>query len=161
MSELIFSAEELRPVIQYTVDSKRHTPTFAQMYEEKHWKKGAKMPASGFPTGDMIDHARVEGSCHFVKDDGIYIMSSAAERDIIKDPDGKERSRVVYAIGYDPRKNEDVWEASRAAVGGDDFVEALPLSWFTPILEDPSITAVILRVSSNNIQFALSRAPLK
>ena len=35
---------------------------------------------------------------------------------------------VVYALGYDPHKDDDVWERSRRAVGRDDFAESIPLS---------------------------------
>lgn len=58
---------------------------------------------------------------YFVKDEGIYVMNSYADKD-------HEDNLVVYALGYDPHKDEDVWERSRRAVGGDDFAESIPLS---------------------------------
>lgn len=59
---------------------------------------------------------------HFVKDDGIYLMSGAHKNLI--DPEGG--NLVVYAIGFEPG-SDDLWNRSRDAVGGDDFVEPLPL----------------------------------
>ena len=47
---------------------------------------------------------------YFVKDEGIYVMNGYAN----KDP---EDNLVVYALGYDPHKDDDVWERSWRAVG--------------------------------------------
>jgi hypothetical protein len=58
----------------------------------------------------------------FVKDEGIYIMNAYAGG---KPPN--ELGTVVFAESYDPTKDEDVWERSRQAVGGDDFGEFVPL----------------------------------
>ena len=59
-----------------------------------------------------------------VKDDGIYVMSNGSPRDV----KGKgPHCHVVYAEGFNPRKG-DVWDKCRAAVGGDDFVEFVPIT---------------------------------
>ena len=58
---------------------------------------------------------------YFVKDEGIYVMNGYANED-------PKDNLVVYALGYDPHKDDDVWERSRRAVGGDDFAESIPLS---------------------------------
>ena len=58
----------------------------------------------------------------FVKDEGIYIMNAYAGG---KPPN--ELGTVVFAESYDPNKDEEVWERSRQAVGGDDFGEFVPL----------------------------------
>ena len=58
---------------------------------------------------------------YFVKDEGIYVMNSYANED-------PEDNLVVYALGYDPHKDDDVWERSWRAVGRDDFAESIPLS---------------------------------
>ena len=57
-----------------------------------------------------------------VKDEGIYLMNAYAGG---KPPN--EVGTVVFAESYDPTKDEDVWERSRQAVGGDDFGEFVPL----------------------------------
>jgi len=57
-----------------------------------------------------------------VKDEGIYLMNAYAGG---KPPN--ELGTVVFAESYDPTKDEDVWERSRQAVGGDDFGEFVPL----------------------------------
>ena len=58
----------------------------------------------------------------FVKDDGIYLMNAYAGG-----LPPNELGTVVYANSFDPNKDEDVWERSRGAVGGDDFGEFIPL----------------------------------
>lgn len=62
----------------------------------------------------------------FVKDDGIYLMSSG----IPGDTDGVVKNCVLYADGFDPVTNEDCWDDCRDAVGGDDFVEHIGLDVF-------------------------------
>lgn len=57
-----------------------------------------------------------------VKDEGIYLMNAYAGG---KPPN--ELGTVVFAESYDPTKDEEVWERSRQAVGGDDFGEFVPL----------------------------------
>ena len=55
-----------------------------------------------------------------VKDEGIYLMKAFAvsEKDM----------PIVYAESFDPYKDEDVWDRSVDAVGGDDFAVFLPFS---------------------------------
>ena len=58
----------------------------------------------------------------FVKDEGIYLMNAYAGG---KPPNAL--GTVVYADSFDPNKDEEVWERSRQAVGGDDFGEFIQL----------------------------------
>jgi len=62
----------------------------------------------------------IKKSFDFVKDEGIYIMNSYSNKN------GK--NDVVYARGFNPKTNDDCWEDSRYAVGGDDFVESITMS---------------------------------
>ena len=50
-----------------------------------------------------------------VKDDGIYLIQAYPRAD-------DEPLLVIYADGFDPRRDEDVWEKSQN-VSGDDFAE--------------------------------------
>jgi hypothetical protein len=67
----------------------------------------------------------------FVHDQGLYLMSNG----IPGEPIGEN---VVYAEGFDPSKVEfdQWWEGARAVVGGDDFVEFLPIDTMLPIPEN-------------------------
>ena len=81
---------------------------------------------------------------YFVKDEGIYVMNGYANKD-------NEDNLVVYALGYDPHKDDDVWERSRRAVGGDDFAESIPLSdeQLTRLVEGGHL---VLEVSETSIK---------
>ena len=35
---------------------------------------------------------------------------------------------IIYAESFDPSKDDDVWDRSVIAVGGDDFAEFLPFT---------------------------------
>ena len=52
-----------------------------------------------------------------VKDDGVYLMSGAK----------KSKVDVSYAIGLNPKTNDDCHQDARDAVGGDDFCDYLPI----------------------------------
>jgi len=52
-----------------------------------------------------------------VKDDGIYLMEAY---DTTKTP--RENGTVIYASGFNPKYNKDVWEDSYL-VSRDDFAE--------------------------------------
>ena len=60
-----------------------------------------------------------EKSFYLVKDDGIYLMNA------YQTPKGKTpktNNTVVYASGFNPKFNDDIWEKSYA-VSSDDFAE--------------------------------------
>ena len=64
---------------------------------------------------------------YLVKDDGIYLMNAFS---LAKGKSPKEEGLVVYAEGYNPSTNENVWEDSHL-VSGDDFGEFLEM---TPVM---------------------------
>lgn len=59
----------------------------------------------------------------FVHDHGIYCMSNGDPRDMIDDT----RAFSAYAKGCNPHKDKHVFDKSRELVGGDDFVETIPV----------------------------------
>jgi hypothetical protein len=63
-------------------------------------------------------------SLFLVKDEGIYLMNSYCN------DKGKRKTvkHVVYAVGFNPKTNENCWEDCRYAVGGDDFAESIPFN---------------------------------
>lgn len=60
----------------------------------------------------------------FVHDSGVYVMSNGIPRDAIAD----EKCYTAHAKYCDPAVDENWWENSAALVGGDDFVEVLPVT---------------------------------
>jgi len=59
---------------------------------------------------------------YLVKDDGIYLMEAY---DTTKTP--RENGTVIYASGFNPKYNKDVWEDSYL-VSRDDFAENIYFS---------------------------------
>tara|TARA_Y100001963_G_scaffold123379_1_gene173359 strand:+ start:232 stop:612 length:381 start_codon:yes stop_codon:yes gene_type:complete len=55
-----------------------------------------------------------------VKDWGIYVMNSYDR--------GDKENLVCYAKGFNPKTNDDYHQDCKNAVGGDDFVESIPLT---------------------------------
>lgn len=96
MSRLVFNnSEALKCLAKGTLKAKK----FRLPYTDKHTKDKGVL---------------------FVKDEGIYLMNAYAGE---KTP--HELGTVVFAESFDPTTDEDVWERSREAVGGDDFGEFL------------------------------------
>tara|TARA_A100001515_G_scaffold56938_1_gene44862 strand:+ start:105 stop:491 length:387 start_codon:yes stop_codon:yes gene_type:complete len=61
---------------------------------------------------------------YLVKDDGIYLMNAYSTP---KGKTPKTNKTVVYASGYNPKYNENVWEDSYQ-VSADDFADNIPMS---------------------------------
>ena len=59
-------------------------------------------------------------SFYLVKDNGIYLMNCYKNTD-------SEPNTVVYAKGFNPKLNGDVWEDTHA-ISGDDFAENIYLT---------------------------------
>jgi len=102
MTQLIFvPSDDLRTIFEHTKNATKWTDPYGVQPE-------------------MQDTAHLD----FVKDRGIYIMSGSTER-LLSESDSNS-SLCIYAQGYDP-KVPDCWDKCREAVGGDDFVECLPI----------------------------------
>ena len=84
-----------------------------------------------------------------VKDEGIYLMSNG--QPTLPRKDGQKGTHVVYAQGFDPTERDrmEVWEDARAAVGGDDFAEMLPLTMFEQCMK---CTLIVLSVTPAQIE---------
>lgn len=96
-----------------------------------------------------------EPGLFLVKDSGIYLMSNADPGQRREDDKGMV---VAYAEGYDPDKDEDVWEKARSVAGGDDFGEMLPLKFFQDAVANG---AKILTVTFDGEQIALEYSKLR
>ena len=62
---------------------------------------------------------------YLVKDDGIYLMNAFS---LGEGTTPNDQGLTIYAEGYDPSTNKNVWQDSRDAVGGDDFGEFVEMS---------------------------------
>lgn len=120
INDCVFHVEDLKPLVEHSRNSKEH----------------------GVPYGIGTP----EPGLYFVHDQGVYLMSNG-KPGLMRE--GSESHQVVYAEDMSP-DNEDWWETSRAAVGGDDFAELIPLSNIVPAIESGA-KYLIIRVHSDTL----------
>lgn len=73
------------------------------------------------------DKSTTDKCFYLVKDDGIYLMN-CYESDNADSKLGRDRpNSVVYASGFNPKFNEDIWEDTHA-ISSDDFSENIYLT---------------------------------
>jgi len=111
---LNFKLAAVAELIAHAASCTQHSPIFADLADPTV-KDGFKKP------GD-VDPKTVPARLLLVKDTGVYLMSSGTPG--IPHKAGGEGQHVVYAEGLGPDADYDT---IRDAVGGDDFVEGLPL----------------------------------
>ena len=120
---LKFPADAVRDLLDHAFAASRHRLTFAE-----------RMDIYG---DDVFDHQPNEEKhgkpgLWLVKDHGIYLMSNGFPGQ----PSGNGPDlQCVYAIGYDPHTDDDVWQACRAALGGDDFCDVFPAEDIRDVLK--------------------------
>ena len=119
MPRLIFSFNELRPLIDH---AKAANSTQATMDQKWEWLAAQGVPEDQIfhRMGEMTEadnNAAAKPGLILVKDDGIYLMSNGG---------GEKSLNVAYASGYNPKVDGDVWDKCRDAVGGDDFALDIP-----------------------------------
>jgi Protein of unknown function (DUF3085) len=125
MATLMFPADKVRVLIEHALASKQHRPSYEQAYAElgNAWFEGK--------VKSEVLYDKIKPALHLVKDDGIYLMSNGVP-ELMGDVFGQDSGACVYAVGYEPLKAGDPgwderYEKIRAAVGGDDFVEAVTI----------------------------------
>jgi hypothetical protein len=147
MAMLVFDMEELRPLVEMTRAAKEFTPTFSDLLDPKIMKPGAKPSRDRFYDAKDVDHSKVEPCLNLVHDEGVYMMSNAVHQK--KGPDG--RLPVAYAKGLGKDADYDV---VRDAVGGDDFVEKIPLEWYDAAVK-AGATQFCIEMTSDRMEFVL------
>lgn len=128
MSTLIFDAKAVARLMTHATNSPVRIATWGERLEEGARIRGVKVDDVPIEQWDDLT-AEAEDfipppALHFVHDQGLYLMSNGRPSQPKDDP-----NRVIYAEGFNPEKEafEDWWEGARAIVGGDDFVEPLPI----------------------------------
>src|SRR5690348_4519929 len=120
MAKLLFKNEGLRKILLHLANNKGKKYRRSFGYAVAAWEKETgrkfkfdqKIPDSYYESDKPV--------FFLVKDDGIYLMSSA------KGEVPKDESHVCYAVHYGP--GPDTYDRCRAAVGGDDFVEDIEVT---------------------------------
>lgn len=90
--------------------------------------------------------AKPEAGLWLVKDSGVYLMSSAKE----SLPDVGKVNLVIYAKGYDPDKDGDVYDKCADAMGGDDGADCLPIAAFRDAIKAGAKT-IVVEVKRNSL----------
>jgi hypothetical protein len=136
MTKLLFNSADVWRQLQHAIADTGHSPTIGQKLEYIMRTKGVSEDEAfeSFATVD-VPREEVPAGLWLVKDDGIYLMSNG-----VSDRECGE----AYAVGFDPKRDQDVWDLSRDAAGGDDFSEFLAASMFPEgPYEDPRTRIVI------------------
>lgn len=151
MAVLRFKATHVAAQVLHAKNCDRHKLTISERLEIYGEEKGGNIQ----PDEDKRD----KPGLWLVKDQGIYLMSNGVPG--LKKKPGSDALKVVYAEGYNPGNQgiSVIHDKCRAAVGGDDFCEALPLDFFEEVLATkPAV--VRLHVTTNRIKIELPEAPI-
>jgi hypothetical protein len=117
-TKLKFDKDRVQQLLVLSQKAEEREPTYDQLYDPRCRKDGQE-PEDRSPSPDEVDGRKVPVGLQLVKDDGIYLMSNAADPSLFE---GGKRRDVTYARGFDPDQVafDDWWDLSRAAMGGDD-----------------------------------------
>ena len=112
-----FKTSELKPLIEHATAATEFDMGYENMTDEECIAAGLPPITNRTPRGPAL---------LFVHDQGVYLMSNGEPRLLTE---GGASNRVIYAEGCDPSIGEfdDWYSMSRELVGGDDFVEILPI----------------------------------
>jgi len=112
-----FKTSELKPLIEHAMAAAEFDMGYENMTDEECAAAGLPPITNRTPRGPAL---------LFVHDQGVYLMSNGEPRLLTEDGN---TNRVIYAEGCDPNVGEfdDWYGMSRELVGGDDFVEILPI----------------------------------
>lgn len=140
---LKFSKNEVKKLVDHSLNSPIFNPLFVHTLDKKYWKEGAVPNGHGFVNAKDVDVSKIEPYICLVKDSGCYLMCGTREN-----LPGKDTKKfVVYAAGFGPDAD---WDIVQDACGGDDFCEGLPLEWFVEALSFPG-EFVMLKFTGDNI----------
>lgn len=156
-------------ILKFDLEGVREQWAHATAATVRRYTFGEAIDAAGGEFRDLTDEERTAleaatpAALHFVKDEGVYVMSNGTPR-LMRDPDAADevgkRSKVVYAVGFDPdeRDRGEVWEEARAACGGDDFVEAIGADVMEEIfaLASEGSRFFVIELGRDSMRFAVS-----
>jgi Protein of unknown function (DUF3085) len=156
-TELRFNIEEVRALVEYSLNCKQHSPTFGQLFDPAIAKEGVVLKEDQYLQKDQVDKSKVPAALSWVKDEGSYLMSNGIPR-LLKDPkDPNSMAQVVYAKGFGPDADHD---HVRHALGGDDFVECLKLNDdLVRSIRECKDGALVLMVTASSIDVFVEMAP--
>ena len=86
---------------------------------------------------------------YFVKDRGIYVMPSHFKDSTASPQSPESKALVIYAEGFNPDKDTDVWSKARRAVGGSDFAVAIDVSYYQ--FDGSPTTTLTLKIEVDDV----------
>jgi hypothetical protein len=92
------------------------------------------------------DMAEVPPGLLWVKDSGICLLSNGK---LQEGQTYESENLIVYAKGYDPKINHEYQWMQDQAVGGDDFVEFIPMDWVREAVGDKTFGYFVIQVEGN------------
>ncbi|MCY4641756.1 MAG: DUF3085 domain-containing protein [Gammaproteobacteria bacterium] len=139
---LKFNIEAVRNQFEHAKQSTTHKPTFGEQID------AFGDDAFGMDYDEIVkklnEQGKIKPALWLVKDNGIYIMSNG---------DGDNRPDVVYAQGYNPNKDGDMWDKCRDAMGGDDCCELIDHDTVVKLISVPNAKILGIKVTANQIDF--------
>ena len=151
MAKMVFNGEDVRVLYEHAKAAVEHRVTFEMLCNPAYLKQGVTLKKGEYAKDEQIDKSKIPPSMVFVKDQGVYLMSSG----IPGLPGEGSLNRVVYAKGLG--KDADYDDIAHAA-GGDDFAESLPLSMFDQAMAERA-TSVAINLSARKISVTWTPGP--
>lgn len=154
MPILMFPVAAVRRLVEHAKAAPRHRLTIAERRE---------IYGDDVVEPQEREEEKGKAGLWLVKDRGIYLMSNGDPADMGRWKPGQvtPTCRVVYAKTFDPDRDEDVWHRSRDAVGGDDFVEMLPVEMVEPAITEALAGDLVLRLLVSDTEIALVDKPAR
>jgi len=123
--DLIFPVtDDFRRIVEHAASAAEISPTWGQMADPRLQKPSAAGKDILQLTAADVDPAKLPRSLWLVKDSGCYIMSSGKPGLTAGDPAKPERQLAVHSAG-----GWDDQDQLEDEIGGDDFVETIPLDF--------------------------------
>lgn len=153
---LKFKISEIVKIVEDVKKSNKHFPSMYEMYDEnldcikQGIKKRTKMTIPY--KSDEIDYSKAKMALHLIKDDGIYILGNACN-----DKNNYYKTELIsYADTYNSKIDKDVWERSREAVGGSDFVFSFPVEWYEDVItQKPESEFFVLEIGDEYVSYII------
>lgn len=156
-----FNVGEVRRLFEHSKNAATHQASYEHLCNPEYHKDGIILTESGeqyredveghWPSSKNLDETKIPACLWLVGDDGIYLMSNGSPRQLASE--GSERSLVAYAAEANPKTDpEGVWNAKQRIFGGDDGVDALPLSMFEYAMQLPDSATFKVKISSEKVE---------
>ena len=119
MAIIRFNLDDIKPLVEHALASKKHRLTFGMMFDPKYHHDDVVLPEGAMPRDAHIDPTKVKPFLLLAKDDGVYLVSSGLPLLPGKDT----ASQCAYAHGMGPGSHA----TESSSLGNSDFTEAIDI----------------------------------